>query len=56
LSLSGANGCVAAREEFEAETDNDAMIVAHALYAERAVRNGLELWDDQRRILYENSR
>ena len=45
-----ADGCVAAREEFEAETDNDALIVARALYAERAARDGLELWEDTRRV------
>lgn len=50
------DGCIGAREEFEAETDNDAVIVARALYAERAARDGIELWEDQRRVLYENSR
>jgi hypothetical protein len=49
------DGCVAAREEFEAETDNDAVIVARALYAERAARDGLELWEDTRRVLSEDS-
>jgi len=47
------NGRVAAKEEFEAETDNDAVIVARALYAERAARDGLELWEDKRRVLSE---
>jgi hypothetical protein len=50
------DGCVAAREEFEAETDNDAVIVAQALYAERAARDGLELWADTRRVLCEDGR
>jgi len=47
------DGCVAEREEFEAETDSDAVIVARALYAERAARDGLELWEDTRRVLSE---
>lgn len=50
------NGCVAAREEFEAETDNDAVIVARALYAERAARDGLELWEEARRVHAEDER
>ena len=45
---------VAAKEEFEAETDSDAVIVARALYAERAARDGLELWEDTRRVLSED--
>jgi hypothetical protein len=49
------DGCVAAKEEFEAETDNDAVILARALYAERAARDGLELWEDTRRVLCEDS-
>jgi len=48
------DGGVAAREEFEAETDSDAVIVARALYAERAARDGFELWSDTRRILSED--
>jgi hypothetical protein len=51
-----SDGCVAALEEFVAETDKDAVIVARALYAERAARDGLELWDDQRRVLSEDGR
>ncbi|HEX3972955.1 MAG TPA: hypothetical protein VHX19_16625 [Stellaceae bacterium] len=50
------DGGVAAREEFEAETDNDAVVVARALYAERAARDGLELWDEARRIHSEDER
>jgi hypothetical protein len=42
------DGLVAAREEFEAETDSEAVIVARALYAERPTRDGLELWEDKR--------
>ena len=48
------DGRVAAREEFEAETDGDAVIVARALYAERAARDGFELWSDTRCILTED--
>jgi hypothetical protein len=44
------DGRSADREEFEAETDSDAVIVARALYAERAAREGLELWADKRCI------
>ena len=51
-----SDGCVAAREEFEAETDGDAVIVARALYAERVARDGLELWEDTRRVLSEAGR
>ncbi|HXR85876.1 MAG TPA: hypothetical protein VN728_02850 [Stellaceae bacterium] len=50
------DGCEAAREEFEAESDNDAVIVARALYAERVARDGLELWEDTRRVLAEERR
>ena len=50
------DGRVAAREEFEAETDSDAVIVARALYAERVARDGLELWADTRRVLSEAGR
>lgn len=50
------DGCIVAREEFEAETDGDAVIVARALYAERAARDGLELWEDTRRVLSEEGR
>ena len=50
------DGRVAAREEFEAETDSDAVIVAHALYAERIACDGLELWEDTRRVLAEAGR
>jgi hypothetical protein len=50
------DGGVAAKEEFEAETDNDAVIVARALYAERPARDGLELWEDTRRVLGEDGR
>ncbi len=48
------DGRVAAREDFEAETDSDAVIVARALYAERAARDGFALWRDTRRILSED--
>jgi hypothetical protein len=51
-----SDGCVAAKEKFEAETDNDAVIVARALCAERAARDGLELWEAKRRVLCEDSR
>jgi hypothetical protein len=51
-----SDGCIAAREEFDAETDNDAVIVARALYAERAERDGLELWNKERRVHCEDER
>jgi hypothetical protein len=50
------DGCIAASERFEAETDQDAVIVARALYAERAARDGLELWEDARRVHAEDAR
>jgi len=48
------DGCVAEQEEFEAETDGEAVILARALYAERAARDGLELWKDARCVLWED--
>ena len=37
-------GRITAREEFQAETDEYALVEARALYAERARQLGFELW------------
>jgi hypothetical protein len=50
------DGRVAARREFEAESESDAVIVARALYAERAARDGLELWDGNRCVYFEDEK
>jgi hypothetical protein len=48
------DGRVAARRDFQAENDDEAVIIARALYAERANRDGLALWQGERRVYCED--
>lgn len=48
------DGGAAARRVFQAENDDDAIITARALYAERANRDGLALWQGERRVYCED--
>jgi hypothetical protein len=50
----GPDGGVAARRQFQAASDSEAVIIARALYAERATRDGMELWEDTRRVYTED--
>lgn len=49
-----SDGRVAARRDFQAENDDDAIIIARAFYAERASRDGLALWQGERRVYCED--
>lgn len=51
----GPDGRLAAQRTFEADSDDDAIIVARALYAERASRDGIELWQNGRRVYEEDA-
>jgi hypothetical protein len=44
LLLLDVDGHIEARDDFDAGTDEDAIILALARYAKRSAWNGLELW------------
>jgi hypothetical protein len=47
----GPNGRFVAREEFDANSDGEALACARALYAARAdVGHGFELWQGKRQV------
>jgi hypothetical protein len=48
------DGHEAARRDFQAESDADAVIIARAFYAERATRDGLTLWQGARCVYCED--
>jgi hypothetical protein len=48
------DGRVAARRDFQAESDDEAVIIARAAYAERANRDGLAVWQGERRVYCED--
>ncbi|HEY3919600.1 MAG TPA: hypothetical protein VGL83_17560 [Stellaceae bacterium] len=49
----GPDKRVVMRQDFEAESDEDALIDTRALYAERATRDGFELWNRERCVYSE---
>lgn len=49
-----ADGSVAASEEFEASDDDEASLLARALYAERSGKDGLRLWHGVLRVYQED--
>jgi hypothetical protein len=51
----GRNGSINARREFKAASDAEALMTARALYAEHAVGDGFELWENRRRVDHETN-
>lgn len=49
-SLTGRFG---SRHDFEAESDEEAIIIARRLYADEEVKSGFELWDGARLVAVE---
>lgn len=49
----GTDNRIVDRADFTADTDALAIIEARALYAEGESQNGFELWEQTRRVLYQ---
>lgn len=49
----GSDGRIAARREFQAANDSEAVEMARGFYAQHSARDGFELWENKRRVHHE---